>query len=96
MIYSKTFQVIIGTSVLTASSASLLLGSVIMFIIIISKRLKLNPDNIATPIASSLGDLVTLAILSGVGTGLYLSSNYFFFIIIIKKKNLFKNNFELN
>jgi solute carrier family 41 len=95
MIYSIKFQVIIGTSVLTASFASLLLGSVIMFIIIISKRLKLNPDNIATPIASSLGDLVTLAILSGIGTGLYLSSNYFFFVIIIEK-NLFKNNFELN
>ena len=45
-----------------------------MFIIIISKRLKLNPDNIATPIASSLGDLITLAILSGIGTTYYNTS----------------------
>ena len=48
-----------------------------MFIIIISKRLKLNPDNIATPIASSLGDLVTLAILSGMGTFYYNISKCF-------------------
>jgi hypothetical protein len=46
-----------------------------MFIIIISKRLKINPDNIATPIASSLGDVITLAILAGVGTFLYIYSN---------------------
>jgi len=44
-----------------------------MFIILISERVKINPDNVATPIASSLGDLVTLAILSGFGTFLYIS-----------------------
>ena len=53
-----------------------------MFIIIVSKKLKLNPDNIATPIASSLGDLVTLAILSGIGTLYYKTSrNLIIFII---------------
>jgi solute carrier family 41 len=47
-----------------------------MFIIIISHKYKINPDNIATPIASSLGDLVTLGILSGVGTFLYVYSKF--------------------
>jgi solute carrier family 41 len=42
-----------------------------MFIIIVSEKYHINPDNIATPIAASLGDLVTLAILSYLGTGLY-------------------------
>lgn len=46
-----------------------------MFIIIISGKFKINPDNIATPIASSLGDLVTLAILAYFGTFLYLNRN---------------------
>ncbi len=32
------------------------LGGIIMFIIIASHRFNINPDNIATPIASSLGD----------------------------------------
>lgn len=43
-----------------------------MGIIILSKRFKINPDNIATPIASSMGDFVTLGILGGVGTFFYL------------------------
>lgn len=45
-----------------------------MFIILVSERFKINPDNVATPIASSMGDLVTLAILSGFGTFLYIIS----------------------
>jgi solute carrier family 41 len=31
---------------------------------VVSRRLRINPDNVATPVAASLGDLVTLAILS--------------------------------
>lgn len=36
-------------------------------VIVISHKCKVNPDNIATPIAASLGDLTTLAILTGIG-----------------------------
>ena len=54
-----------------------------MFIIIVSKKLKLNPDNIATPIASSLGDLVTLAILSGIGTLYYKTSRHLIIILLL-------------
>ncbi len=71
---SNFILVIVGTSITSASVASFILGGIVMFIIIISKRLKLNPDNIATPIASSLGDLITLAILSGIGTTYYNTS----------------------
>ena len=64
MIIKKKFVpshllVLTATSVFTASIASLFLGSALMLIIIASKKLKLNPDNIATPLAASLGDLVT-------------------------------------
>jgi hypothetical protein len=31
----------------------------------------INPDNVATPIAASLGDLITLSLLAGISTGLY-------------------------
>jgi solute carrier family 41 len=30
----------------------------------VSRKFNINPDNVATPVAASLGDLVTLAILS--------------------------------
>jgi solute carrier family 41 len=36
-----------------------------------SKRIGINPDNVATPIAASFGDLITLAILACLSQGLY-------------------------
>lgn len=42
-----------------------------MFVILVSKRMNINPDNVATPIAASLGDLVTLTILAYWCTFLY-------------------------
>lgn len=62
---------LISTSVTTASLASLFLGAIMIAIILMSKRFKINPDNVATPIAASLGDVVTLGILSYVGTFFY-------------------------
>lgn len=80
-IYTRQFNpnhllIVITSSVGTASLASLLLASLVMGIIIISHKKNVNPDNIATPIASSLGDVVTLAILSGFGTFLYINKQY--------------------
>ena len=49
-------------------------------IILFASKFKINPDNVATPIAASLGDVVTLGILSYVGTFFYefrKSSNAF-------------------
>ncbi|KAM4794731.1 solute carrier family 41 member 1 [Rhinophrynus dorsalis] len=60
-----------ASSVSTAFIASLVLGLVMIGVIIGSKKLGINPDNVATPIAASLGDLVTLALLSGISWGLY-------------------------
>ncbi|CAJ0953451.1 unnamed protein product [Ranitomeya imitator] len=60
-----------ASSVSTAFIASLILGLVMIGVIIGSKKLGINPDNVATPIAASLGDLVTLALLSGISWGLY-------------------------
>ncbi len=63
--------VLTSSSIATASVASFLLAAVMMVVIILSQKLSINPDNIATPIAASLGDLVTLSILATVGTLLY-------------------------
>uniref|UniRef100_A0A1B6LXV5 SLC41A/MgtE integral membrane domain-containing protein n=1 Tax=Graphocephala atropunctata TaxID=36148 RepID=A0A1B6LXV5_9HEMI len=51
-------------STLTASIASFILGLVTAAVIVLSKKLHVNPDNIATPIAGSLGDITSLALLS--------------------------------
>lgn len=48
------------------------LGMIMIGVIIGSRKIGINPDNVATPIAASLGDLITLALLSGISWGLYL------------------------
>eukprot|EP00042_Codosiga_hollandica_P041048 m.362669 g.362669 ORF g.362669 m.362669 type:complete len:321 (+) comp56018_c0_seq15:586-1548(+) len=62
---------LMASSTVTASLASGLLGLLMGIIIFYSLRFKINPDNVATPIAAALGDLITLAILAGFGSFLY-------------------------
>lgn len=40
-------------------------------VIMFSRWVNINPDNVATPIAASLGDLTTLALLSWIASMLY-------------------------
>ncbi|KAG7265506.1 hypothetical protein CRUP_034298 [Coryphaenoides rupestris] len=44
---------------------------VMIGVILGSRKVGINPDNVATPIAASLGDLITLSLLAGVSTTLY-------------------------
>uniref|UniRef100_A0A671TSP3 Solute carrier family 41 member n=1 Tax=Sparus aurata TaxID=8175 RepID=A0A671TSP3_SPAAU len=53
-----------SASVSTAFMASLLQGIIMVGVIIGSHRLGINPDNVATPMAASFGDLITLALLA--------------------------------
>lgn len=53
-----------SSSLLTASLASFALGSLTIFVVIFSRKVNINPDNVAAPIAASLGDVVTLALLA--------------------------------
>ena len=39
-------------------------GSVMAGVIVLSRRFHINPDNVATPIAASLGDLTTISLLA--------------------------------
>lgn len=56
--------ILCSTSVSTTFTASLLQGIIMVGIIIGSKRMGINPDNVATPMAASFGDLITLALLA--------------------------------
>ena len=60
-----------ASSVFTASLASFVLGLVMVLVILLSRRFSINPDNVATPIAASLGDLTTLALLAWVASMLW-------------------------
>lgn len=62
--------VLLASSVITASAASFLLGVVMVGVIAVSRRYHVNPDNVATPIAAALGDLVTLSLLAMVASSL--------------------------
>ncbi|XP_014671393.1 PREDICTED: solute carrier family 41 member 1-like isoform X2 [Priapulus caudatus] len=58
-------------SLTTAAIASAILGAIMIFIVVLSRRCNINPDNVATPIAASLGDLITLSLLASICTGIY-------------------------
>ncbi|GFT69068.1 solute carrier family 41 member 1 [Nephila pilipes] len=55
-----------AASIVTASLASFILGCVMVGVVICSRKCHINPDNVATPIAASLGDLTTLSLLAGI------------------------------
>lgn len=55
----------------TAAIASAALGTIMIIVIVVSYVVRINPDNVATPIAASLGDLVTLGLLSVIANWLY-------------------------
>ena len=46
-------------------------GSVVSVVVLVSRRCGVNPDNVATPIAGSLGDLTTILLLAGIATTLH-------------------------
>lgn len=47
--------ILCASSMITAFAASLILSVIMIFVILCSRRFHINPDNVATPIAASLG-----------------------------------------
>jgi len=60
-----------ASSIVTASLASFVLGLVMVFVITGARKCRCNPDNVATPIAASLGDITTLGLLAWISNLLY-------------------------
>lgn len=56
--------IICASSLITANVACFLLGACMVGVIILSHRYEIDPDNIATPLAASIGDVTTLALLA--------------------------------
>lgn len=66
-----------ASSLLTAFGASFILGLIMVGVILFSRQFSINPDNVATPIAASLGDLTTLACLSWLASFLYKHKEFY-------------------
>nr|XP_053638471.1 solute carrier family 41 member 1-like isoform X2 [Cherax quadricarinatus] len=62
-----------AAALVTASLASLILSTIMVGVILASRKCSINPDNVATPIAASLGDLTTLGLLAWIASVLYAS-----------------------
>ncbi|KAJ7591238.1 Mg transporter [Mycena floridula] len=65
-----TFVMVASTSMAAACLSSLILGGFMCFLIVVCRYFGLDPDNIAPPIASCLGDLVTLLLIGYISTAL--------------------------
>lgn len=66
-----------SSSLVTASAASFILGTITIFVVIFSRKININPDNVAAPIAASLGDVVTLALLSYISRFIFQKSGQY-------------------
>lgn len=64
----KEFPLVLGTAMSAACISSLILGSFMAWLVVACRWLGLDPDNIASPLAATLGDLLTLFIMALVGT----------------------------
>ncbi|KAI9453738.1 Mg transporter [Russula earlei] len=69
------FMVVTSTAMSAACVSSILLGSFMCFLVVICRRLGRDPDNIAPPIASCLGDLVTMSLIGAMSTLLVIGAD---------------------
>ena len=77
---------LIASAMVTASIASLVLGLVMVAVILLARKFSCDPDNVATPIAASLGDVTTLGLLAWISNLLYsqmMEQQYTALIIIV-------------
>ncbi|CAG8625827.1 11082_t:CDS:2, partial [Ambispora leptoticha] len=60
-------MLVVVAAMLCSALSSIIMGTFMCMLVILCRRFRINPDNIACPMASSLGDLLTLIILSVCG-----------------------------
>lgn len=63
---------LITSSMCTATSSCFILDFLMIAVILGAHYLKMNPDNLATPLAASIGDVVSISLLSTVASQLFL------------------------
>lgn len=71
-----------AASVMTATLSCFTLDFLLIAVIFLSHKMKLNPDNVATPLAASIGDVVSLLVLSTFASLLYSIKEHSIYILI--------------
>ncbi|XP_011637373.2 solute carrier family 41 member 3-like [Pogonomyrmex barbatus] len=66
----------------TATSSCFILDFIMIAVIMLSYRFKMNPDNLATPLAASIGDVVSISILSAIASEFFVRMNEGFIWIL--------------
>lgn len=69
--YFDLVTIMISASVLTVYLASMLLSALIFALVYLCNRCQLDPDNVAIPLAASVGDFVTLCLYVASCAGLF-------------------------
>lgn len=64
-------MILCASSILTANIACFLLGTMMILVIVGSHKVDIDPDNIASPVAASLGDMTTAALLAVIAHSIY-------------------------
>lgn len=80
----RTALLVLASSVATAATASLVLGGVMIVVVLVSRPCRINPDNVAIPVAAALGDLTTLGLLALISAELYdLKESHWVALVVI-------------
>ncbi|XP_075264292.1 solute carrier family 41 member 1-like [Convolutriloba macropyga] len=74
--------VLCSSSVITSILVNITLSILMIAVVCMSRKLNLNPDNIATPVAASLGDLITISILAFVASFFHETIEELFYVQI--------------
>ncbi|XP_017852433.1 solute carrier family 41 member 1 isoform X2 [Drosophila busckii] len=69
--YFENCMLLTASAMFTATSSCFVLDFVLVAVILFSQKYNLNPDNLATPLAASIGDVVSISLLSFIASLLY-------------------------
>ncbi|KAH8416410.1 hypothetical protein KR222_002808, partial [Zaprionus bogoriensis] len=69
--YFENAMLLTASAMFTATSSCFVLDFVLVAVILFSQKYNLNPDNLATPLAASIGDVVSISLLSFIASLLY-------------------------
>nr|CAD7591128.1 unnamed protein product [Timema genevievae] len=69
---ARNALLLMASGIATATSSCFVLDFVLIAVIIVSHRYKMNPDNVATPMAASIGDVVCISLFSQIASQFYL------------------------